>query len=174
MKHVSLSLLLAGVVVGAAAMVLAARQKPEERAKSTQQYDPNGQELKPGKEPGKPAADTPARKKAKFELYHETTRDLKWEIEVVFDPRVYPYKVLGGEIRGSISGGRAKITEGTFGPGLMLKAQENTGTPHSYSDVVILGAAVHPSGYTGTYDFSVNGSANGFKHTTLLIGFSDP
>ena len=174
MKRILLSALVAGVIGSVAAMVVVADPpRPANEPKRLQRYDPTGRELQPGKDPVKPAADVPVRKKARFELYQETSPGFKCEIEVVFDPRVYPYKILSGTITGSF-GGPWRITEGTFGPRLLIKATNGTGTPHQAEDVVIQGAAVHPSGYTGTYDFSPNGSAFGFKHNTLLTGFSDP
>src|SRR5213082_1346050 len=125
MKRILLSALVAGLIGSVAAMVVVADPpSPANEPKRLQRYDPTGRELQPGKDPVKPAADVPVRKKARFELYHLTSPGFKCEI--VFDPRVYPYKILSGTITGSF--GEWRIREGTFGPRLLIKAR-GTGTP---------------------------------------------
>ncbi|QEG42253.1 hypothetical protein [Roseimaritima ulvae] len=137
--------------------------------------DPTGKKIKKGESQTTPVPAAVTRKKAIFELYHETSTHHKMEIEVIFDPRVYPYKVLDGKISGSICDSpHWKITEGEIGPGLRIKAENTNSTPNCSTDVVIIGSAVQPAGYTGTYMFNVNGSAYGFKHSTLFIGYSNP
>src|SRR5262249_32761061 len=122
MKRILLSALVAGLIGSVATMVVVADpQRPADEPKRGQREARTGRELQPGKDRPKPAANVPVRKKARFELYHETSPGFKCAIEAVFDPRVYPYKILGGTITGSF-GGPWRIREGTFGPKLLIKA----------------------------------------------------
>jgi hypothetical protein len=119
--------------------------------------------------------DNPPLQKARFVLYQETAKNFKWEIEALFDPRVYPYRVVGGKITGTICGSpHWEVEEGIFGTGLLIKAKRTTPVPQCSEFVVITGSSVSPAGYTGTYSFTPLGSAFGFKHNTLFLGFSDP
>ncbi len=159
------------------AMLWAADAPKAEQPKETERFDPNGRKLKPGEQPAKPTTDKPTRKKARFELYHETAQDFKWAIDVEFDPRVYPYKILGGSISGSICGSpNWEVTGGSFGAGLVIKAKNTKPQPNCSEFVAITGSATSPSTYGGTYYFSQEGIAENpqNRHNTLLVAFADP
>jgi len=91
-----------------------------------------------------------------------------WNIDVTFDPNVYPYHLTGGSIKGTICGSpNVTVTGGTLGSSLKVTATLPSGCA---TPVNIVGTANVPNGYAGTYGFF--GSSTGFSHHTLFLGFN--
>jgi len=91
---------------------------------------------------------------------------ITWQINVTFNPNVYPYVILGGTITGTICGTpNGTVTGGSIGPTLTIQGNLNGGTSCA-TTVTIVGTYQAPTGYAGTYGF--NGASNSFPQTTLF------
>lgn len=90
---------------------------------------------------------------------------VKWQINVTFNPNSYPFIITGGTIKGSICGTpHGTITGGSLGPNLVIHGNLNGGGSCA-TTVTIVGHYQDPSSYAGTYGF--NGSSTSFPHTSL-------
>ncbi len=104
--------------------------------------------------------------RACLQLYNGNT--VKWSIDAIINPNVYPYTITGGTIKGTICGSpNVNITGGSLGTTLNVTANLPSGCA---TPVKIVGAATVPIGYQGTYGFW--GANNNFNHHTLFLGFN--
>jgi hypothetical protein len=88
-------------------------------------------------------------------------------IAVEFSPNTYPFRLIGGEITGSICGAPWKITGGVLGDELRVDARR-AGEGSCAETITVVGEFVNPSAYRGTYGF--NGTSSSFPHTTIFHG----
>jgi hypothetical protein len=90
--------------------------------------------------------------------------NVSWFIDVTFDPNTYPFKLTGGNIKGTICDpGHYQVTSGSMGNTLAISAKY-TGTGGCGAIVDINGNFQNPPSYKGTY-------LGGFTHTSLFLGY---
>jgi hypothetical protein len=91
--------------------------------------------------------------------------NVKWKINVTFNPNTYPFVITGGTIKGTICGSpKGVVTGGSMGPTLLITGNLDGG-PGCATTVTIVGNYQDPPSYAGTYGF--DGSSTEFLHTTL-------
>lgn len=97
-----------------------------------------------------------------------------FNFNLTLDPNTSPYKILGGTISGNIcSAPTWHVTPGGFlGNTLHIDATRSPGGGCS-TKVTVVGNAIFPPSYQGSYGF--NGSSTMFQpHHTLFLGFNRP
>jgi len=113
-----------------------------------------------------------ATRRAYLEL-HFADGGVIFEIEVYFNPTIYPFVITGGTIKGSICNSPAwVVTGGSIGPSLRITGSNVCPSPDCASSISIVGKCQCTPSYIGTYGF--DGSSTMFKHSTLFLGYDLP